>query len=148
MENLELIFEDIRVRDIDTIFKFLKFDEHNIKNSHFFLDNADVEYADISSFTNYFKTSGTCNILISRLDLAIEVTDVLIIISFDEVFGDMTLNFSEANWEKNDLTEEKKIELVKDKLKQITNEINYKAIIFGYEPADEENMQLINIENK
>src|SRR5690625_4883148 len=105
MENLELIFENIKVDDIDKILSEVNFKPENIKRSHFFIDNEDKEYRDITSFSEYFKNKGTCNLLVRDIDLGTVIKTSVIIISFDETYGDITFIFSENDWEKDNMSD-------------------------------------------
>ena len=44
---------------------------------------------------NYYKNNGTGNIFVRELFLGSKIYNVLIVISFDEEFGDIVLNFEE-----------------------------------------------------
>lgn len=145
MENLELIFENIKTSDINSILKWMDFSEENIVSSHFFINNEDKEYRDIVSFSDYFKSKGTCNILVKNLDLGVLISKAIMIISFDETYGDLTLNFSEEEWGTNDHSEEEKIAFLSEKLKMLNTNIHYSSILFGYEPADDEDMELLKV---
>ncbi len=147
MEDLELIFGYIRVSDIEGIFNWMSFNKKNIESSHFFINGEDKEYQDISSFSDYFKNQGTCNILIKELDLGVVVKKSIIVISFDEVYGDLTLNFSEDDWGTDEKTSDEKVRLLSEKLDLVKQNIHYTSILFGYEPAEDEDMQLINLKN-
>ncbi|EFI85264.1 hypothetical protein [Listeria grayi] len=143
MENLEMIFEDIIISDIEKILSWMSFSEKNIKRSHFFMHGADKEYSDISSLSEYFKNAGTCNILVENLNIGIILREALIVISFDEKYGDLTLTFSEEYGE----LDEEKLSLVSERLHFLSSTINYSKILFGYEPADEEELQLLILKN-
>ncbi|WP_242217393.1 hypothetical protein [Bacillus cereus group sp. BfR-BA-01380] len=145
MKNLELIFKDVMVFDIKKIFSFLHFNEENIVSSHFFMNDEDLTYQDIKNLDNYFQVPCTCNILINDLEIGVTINKVLIIISFDEVYGDITFNFSEDDWGNIEMAEDKKVILLKEKLEMLINRITYSSILFGYEPAEDEDMQLFTM---
>ncbi|MGG5342063.1 hypothetical protein [Enterococcus sp. AZ192] len=147
MEYLELIFENIKVNDIEKILNEFKFKPENIESSHFFIDNEDKEYRDITSFSQYFKNKGTCNLLVRDIDLGTVIKKSIIIISFDETYGDITFTFSENDWEKDNISDDEKANILFQKLSMIKNNINYSSILFGYDPVDEEDMQLFRIDN-
>lgn len=143
MGNLEMIFEDIIISDIEKILSWMSFNEKNIKRSHFFMHGADKEYSDISSLSEYFKNAGTCNILVENLNIGIILREAIIVISFDEKYGDLTLIFSEEYGE----LDEEKLSLVSERLHFLSSTIKYSKILFGYEPADEEELQLLILKN-
>lgn len=147
MGNLEMIFEDIVISDTEKILSWMSFNEKNIKRSHFFMHGADKEYSDISSLSEYFKNAGTCNILVENLNIGIILREALIVISFDEKYGDLTLTFSEDLWEECGELDDEKLSLVSERLYFLSNTINYSKILFGYEPADEEELQLLVLQN-
>jgi hypothetical protein len=145
MENLELIFENIMVNDVERIIKWMKFEENNICTSHFFRDNRDLEYQDITSFADYFQNMGTCNLLVKNLDIGIPISKGVIIISFDEIYGDLSLNFSEEVFKIEKEREKEILESILSKLNVVKNQINYSSIFFGYEPAEDKDMQLLTL---
>lgn len=145
MENLELIFNDIKSRDIDIILNWLSFNKTNVESSHFFIDGMDKEYDDITDFSAYFENIGTCNLVVKNLDIGVTIEKAIIIISFDKTFGDMTVNFSENEWGSQEQSNEEKIFLLSEKINNIIDKINYKFIYFGYEPATDEDMRLFCI---
>ena len=147
MENLELVFENIKVDDVEKILNEFKFKSENVERSHFFIDNEDKEYKDISSFSEYFKSKGTCNLLVREIDLGTVINKSVIIISFDEIYGDITFTFSESDWEKDSISDDEKTMILFQKLSMMKNNINYSSILFGYDPVDDEDMQLFRIEN-
>lgn len=98
----------------------------------------------IEFFSN--TTNNTCNILINNLFIGVYIKKALIIISFDEIYGDITISFTENDWEELNLPDEERSMFILDKLNEIKNKVNYTSILFGYDPADDEDMQLIKIE--
>lgn len=143
MEYLELVFEDIQLIDVDTILKWMSFEKKNIIRSHFFIDGEDKKFEDINNFADYFKNKGTCNLTVKELNIGFPVKEAVIIISFDEKYGDITLTFSEEDWDINQ-AEEEKVSLLSNQLNLLKEKINFNTILFGYEPA--EDIQLLCID--
>ncbi|MDF2942455.1 MAG: hypothetical protein K0S01_1313 [Herbinix sp.] len=149
--NIEIIIENINRIELDNIiFKELNLDRRKIKSSHFYdeMKKEDINMDIISSLKEFYTTSGTGNIYIKELDLGICIHNVMIIISFDKVYGDIVLNFEE-----NELLQ-KNIDINKDyvsfirKSQNMVKNYDIGAIIIGYEPASDEDMQLVTFSKK
>lgn len=133
------------LNNIENILEWMNFKENQIETSHFFIDNEDKEYSDIDSFINFFSNTNTGNMLIKDLDIGLAIKKALIILSFDDVYGDITISFTENDWEGSEVSTKEISRLILDRLNDIKNNITYTSILFGYEPADHEYMTLFNV---
>lgn len=140
MENIEIIFKDIYASDIKKIFKWFLFKEENIKSSHFFEDGKDITYQELSNIEAYFNKVNTGQILIENIDIGTKIDEAIIIISFDNNKGDLTINFEETENFVNDFSED-----ILLKINEIKFIIHYSNIIFGYEPSEDEDMLVFKI---
>lgn len=147
MNNLEIIFENIKRHELNSIiFKELCFDKQKIISSHFYdkKKNRDIEFEMISSLEEFFAIPGTGNLFISEVDMGISIHKVMTVISFDEMYGDIVLNFREDElFQENMVINQDCVFLIK-KLQSIVNMYDIGSIIVGYEPASDEDMQFVS----
>lgn len=76
MNNLEIIFENIKRHELNSIiFKELCFDKQKIISSHFYdqKEDRDIEFEMISSLEEFFAIPGTGNLFISEVDMGISI---------------------------------------------------------------------------
>jgi len=150
MENIELIFENIQAKNLEKLlFEDLSIQKEKIKTSHFY-DNEekkDLEFKDVVSLEEYFSRPGTGNIFLEEVDIGTIISNVIIVISFDEVYGDVVINFPSneiLNTEKR--LERKKYEAVLKKILLIYKNIDMSKVLLGYEPAEDEDMLICRID--
>ncbi len=147
MEYIEIMLQDVNKKDIDLIIRQeLNITKDTIVSSHFFdkSQQKDKEYEQIDSLVNYFSIPNTGNIFTKEITVGEKLYNVMMVISFDEDFGDITLNFNE-----DDICNCSSEEL-KNKLTKITDELivmqqkyDIKNIMLGYESViDDENIIL------
>lgn len=149
MDHIEIILKDIKNAQIKEVLSgYVLFDVNDIISSHFFDKeiNKDITYQDIKSLEEYFNDSGTCNIYLKKAIIGTELDNVLILISFDEISGDITINLEAEQLEDYDRQE------LKSKLKKLLSLLIriYKGgevgeIILGFEPADNTDMKILGI---
>ncbi len=147
MNNLEIIFENIKRHELDSlIFKELRFDKQKIISSHFYdeIEERDIEFEMISSLGEFYAIPGTGNIYMSEVDIGICIHNVMIVISFDEVFGDIVLNFKENELFKENMVINQDCVFIIKKLQSIIKMYDIGSIIVGYEPSSDEDMQLVS----
>lgn len=149
MENLEVILMEMKKSDLDElIFKELCIVNSCVKSSHFF-DNdkgKDLEFHEIKSMLDIFRPNGTGNIVVECLNIGIPVKNVVIIISFDEVHGDVVINFPENEILGGNVSS-KKVNLNKliSYLIYLKTKFLLPQVQFGYEPAYDEDTCLVEI---
>lgn len=151
MNNLEIIFENIKRHELDAlIFKELRFDKQKVISSHFYdeVEERDIEFEMISSLGEFYAIPGTGNVYVSEVDFGICIHNVMTVISFDEVFGDIVLNFSENELFKDNMVINQDSVFLIKKLESIINTYDIGSIIVGYEPASDEDMQLFSYTKK
>ncbi len=151
MEYIEIIISDIKKKYIDSIIKNdFEISNEKIISSHFYnkKDSKDIEFHDISNFENYYKNNGTGNIFARELFLGSKIYNVVIVISFDEKFGDIVLNFEEKEvLLENEEERNNHISIIFKKLYDLIFKYELKEIKIGYEPAIDDEM-LLAIINK
>ncbi|SFT03176.1 hypothetical protein [Marininema halotolerans] len=141
MEYIEVLICDVRKDNIDElVFNDIIMDRSAIKNSHFYdkMKEEDLELDDILSLKNVLSPFGTGSMFVNTLTIgSILIHDVSIVISFDEVYGDIVFQFPE----KEVLDEGGEID--KQRCKEITeyflflmNKYNFDSVKLGYDPID------------
>lgn len=122
------------------------FDEADIISSYFFdkENNTNLTYAEIKSLGTYFNECGTCTLYLKKLQIGIELKDSLILISSDEKDAELTLHFPEKQFcdlEQNALKEN--LDRLISQLVQICKCCEIPNWIMGYEPAEDNDMKMI-----
>jgi len=149
VENLEIILTNFNKDEIDNfILEELNLSKVNIKSSHFY-DNysgQDIEFCQIKSVIEMLSPVGTGNLVIEQLEFGITMKNIVIVFSFDERLGNIVLNFPDNNIFVGD----KNIAQFHSRclLKHLINlkkKYSIPNIRFGYEPASDDDMCLISI---
>lgn len=151
MENIELIFQDIEVDDLERLlFQELLMQRNKIKRSHFYdnLNEKDLEFHDIASLEEYYSKSGTGNILLEEIEIGSTIlSDAMVIISFDKQWGDVVINFSITDiQDASKCVDINRLEAIIKKIELIVKNINVKKVLLGYEPAEDEDMLIYSID--
>lgn len=152
MENLEIILMDFNKSNLDQFIKEdLNIQLNQIRSSHFF-DNSrgeDTEFQDITSLEEIFSPRGTGNLFLSNLNLGYTFSDVMIVFSFDEKDGDMTMNFPEEELFSGEKSEtELKVEGLVRYIFDMMDKYEIKKVRVGYEPATDDDTCLVEINNE
>lgn len=145
MYCIEIILEDIKKKYLDEIIrKVLKPNNEDIISSHFFDKKSDknIEFQDIGNFSDFFEIEGTGNLFLRATDIGTEIEKVFVIISCDGESADITINFDEEQFEKNNLEMKNKLQKLFSKLCEIQNKYFISAILVGYEPATDDDMKI------
>lgn len=147
MEYLEILLQDVSKQHIDLIVRQeLKITNDSVISSHFFdkIQKIDMEYGAINSLVGYFSSPNTGNVFLEEVELGEKLPNTMIVMSFDEDYGDITLNFSEDEISNCDTdTLSAKIKRIVDKLIEIKKKYDIKNIRLGYESViDDENVVL------
>lgn len=143
LENIEIILSNLKNIYLEEIINNelgVKF--NNIISSHFYdkLHERDIEYSDLVSLRDYYLTSNTGYIFVKNICIEdVIIQEVMIIMSFDDVFGDIVLNFKEKIF----------FSVKKDKLKRVIKKMiklqakyEIEKIRIGFEPATDDDMLL------
>ncbi|WP_312445062.1 hypothetical protein [Lacrimispora sp.] len=151
MEYLEILLTDVNKQYIDSIVRQeLKITTDMVASSHFFdkPKNRDMEYGEISNLASYFSTPNTANIFVKELTLGENITNVMVVMSFDADFGDITLNFCECDFITDDINILKsKVISIVNRLIEIQREYEISSIRLGYESAIDDENVVLNITN-
>lgn len=145
MNNLEIIIENVKSNDLDRIiFEELCFDKQKIISSHFYDEHnkRDIELEMLSSLEEFYSKPGTGNIYMSEVELGLCIHDVMTVISFDKVSGDIVINFEESEIINDSITNNDYVKFIK-KLQSFISKYDISSIIIGYEPALDNDMKLI-----
>ena len=150
MENMELIFENMQAKNLEKLlFGDLSIQKEKVKTSHFYNneEKKDLELKDVVSLEEYFSQQGTGNIFLEEIDIGVIISSVMIVISFDEIYGDVVINFpSDEVLNTENKFERKKYEAVFSKISKIYERFDMSRVLFGYEPADDEDMLICRID--
>ena len=137
MEYLEILLRDVNKKNIDLLIsKELNITNDSIISSHFFdkSKNIDKEYDEINSLFEYFDSPNTGNVYVKELILGEILTKVMVVMSFDEILGNITLSFDEEDFcscSINDLAF--KIKKILNKLHELQKKYDITKIQIGYE---------------
>lgn len=149
MEKLEIILKDIRKNYISPFFlDYINLGKENIISSHFFdtKRNMDITYQNVGDINKYFNVPGTCNIYLKEVSIGKKIQEVLTIISCDEIYGDITISFDEKQLnDDSEINMEINARAVLNELIWILSKWEIKKIYFGYEPAEDEDMKIVEI---
>ncbi len=133
------------------LFNELKIKNEQVKASHFFDKESgkDIDFVHIKSIYKILSPTGTGNIVLYQLELGVLIKDVVVVLSFDEEYGDVVCNFPE----KELLTGEKvsnalKIKTVLKYLSNIREKYGIEKVRIGYEPAADNDTCLCELSGK
>lgn len=145
MEYLEIVMKNVKIEYLDNIIdQIIKFETSNIISSHFFdiKENIDLEIGEIDILCKHFSNGGTGNIYLKEIDIGTKVENALMLIESDKKYSDIIINFCEQQLINGN------IEKMINKLVEI-NKLNYlEKIVFGYEPAEDDDMIIFEIIKK
>lgn len=149
MENLEIILLDFDKDIVDNFFyNELKLLNAEFKSSHFYdaSNKLDLTFSQVESIQKILTPSGTASMTIKEIDLGINLFDIVILLSFDEMQGEITFNVAESEVFKSTI-EESKINFKKmvTYLGKLKNQFNIPKIIIGYEPALDDDMKILEM---
>lgn len=151
MENFEIVFIDVPNIHFGKILKeHFQLNEADIVSSHFFDSHQDktLTYSDISDWSAYFSKSGTCDIFVRKILIGAELKNVVLLYSHNTDLGDITINFEEEQLKKLNRTDlESCLRKLLQRLLEIGKIFGISKIILGYEPAEDSDMELVEICN-
>lgn len=143
---------NVKKEEIEKIFfDSLVFDMKDIISSHFFdrKKNVDIPYQHIKNLNKYFDIPNTGNLYLKKVIMGTVLKNVLILIACDEKYADITVNFEEEQFENFSIQEIKnKLQNLIILLLNIYENNNIEEITIGYEPADDEDMKVIEIKRE
>lgn len=152
MNYLEIVLKNVKKQYLDQVIGgYIKYNVSDIISSHFY-DNKkqrDMEYSDIENFESYFKESGTCSIYLKKIQIGMELNEVLILVGCDGGIADITLSFMEEQFEQKEKRELKSnFRKLIQKLAELCECCEADKILFGYEPAEDDDMKIMEIRQK
>ncbi|MDM5154766.1 hypothetical protein QUF88_13325 [Bacillus sp. DX1.1] len=152
MENVEIILSNVKKEYLDLIIKQeFKLTSDKVISSHFFdkVNKKDIEYTDALNLSDYYSTPNTGNIFVKEVSVGDRLINVMIIMSFDEEFGDIVLNFEEEQFICSSEDELKqKLRKIINKLTEVFERYEVEEIRLGFEPATDDDMSLLIIDKK
>lgn len=149
MNYLEIILKNVKKYYVDQIIgKYIQYNVSDVISSYFYDKNKqkNIEYSDIENLQTYFNESGTCNIYLKKVQIGMELNEVLILVGYDGDNGDITLNFLEEQFrhmEKGRL--KSNLCMFIQKLVELCKCCDIDQIILGYEPAEDDDMKIMEI---
>ena len=123
MNYLEIILKNVKKYYVDQIIgKYLQYNVSDVISSYF------------------------CNIYLKKVQIGMELNEVLILVGYDGDNGDITLNFLEEQFrhmEKGRL--KSNLCMFIQKLVELCKCCDIDQIILGYEPAEDDDMKIMEI---
>ena len=145
MNLIEIVIESIPKKFLK---KILAFKVEDIISSHFFdtYTNKDISYEEIRDFAQHFIVPGCGTIYLKKVNMGIVLENAMISVSCDGNLSDITINFNEEQFSQWSLSEkhENFYKLLK-KMVEIEEIYEADKISFGYEPAEDCDMKLVEI---
>ncbi len=147
MEFLEIVF-DFKTKYLDELlFHEFKLKPDHIKSSHFYDTDKeiDIEFHEITSFSNFFAKQGTGTIVVKEICLGMIMEEVFILFSFDGESGTIDISFPESELiEDKIFNKEKGLQLI-EYFSSFMKRYELKSVRFGYEPATDDDTCLIEL---
>lgn len=149
MDNIEILISDIDVSSLNNFLKnSLGIVKANIINSHFFNEkiNGDFEFFDEMDLTEYYSETRTGNLFMSKLYLGTDVSDVMIIVSSENMKADIELSFGENMFENSSNKEtQSKVKKLVQFLQKLCKEFSLNQLTVGFEPISDTELNLLVI---
>jgi len=149
MDYIEIVMKNIVKKDIEElIFNCLHLEEKDIIRSHFFdkYQKKDLTYQEITSFSEYILTEGTCYFYLKKLRVGCSLKDVMMLLAIEKEYCDITIQVLASEFETYSIQEcQKKCKQLCLELEKIYSLNMMKEIIIGYEPAEDDDMKLISL---
>lgn len=149
MNYLEIILKNVQKYYVDQIIgRYIQYNVSDIRSSHFYdkKNQKDIEYSDIENLQTYFNESGTCTIYLKKVQIGMELNDVLILAGYDGDNGDITLSFLEEQFRQMEKSRLKSnFCMFIQKLVELCKCCEINEIILGYEPAEDNDMKIMEI---
>lgn len=147
MDNIEILINDI---DVGLLNKFLKdrlgIKKTNVINSHFFDDslNRDFEFFDKMNLVKYFSETRTGNMFVSKLFVGVNISEVMVIITSENMKADVELSFGEDAFENISHDEAKlKVKKIAKYLLALNKEFSINQLTIGYNPISDNKLNLL-----
>ncbi len=152
MENIEIILVDIEKDRLDKfVTDRLITESSTIKSSHFYDTNLekDLELHELDSISSVLSPKGTGNIVFNKLELGMNLYNVVTIFSFDEIYGDVEFNFTEDQFIYSDASSlREQVGTLLEYLLILKKEFNIPVIRVGFEPASDDDMLICELNDK
>lgn len=152
MDNIEILISDIAVSSLNNFIKnSLAIVKANVINSHFFNDKSseDFEFFDEMNITEYYSETRTGNLFISKLTLGFDISEVMIIISSENMKADIELSFGEDVFENSSENEIKSnVKNFVQFLQALNKEFPMDQITVGFDPIADTELNLLVIKDK
>lgn len=151
MENLEVVLNNFKKADLNNfIYKELDLPSLKITSSHFYNNvlDKDISFLEVGNLEEILSPTGTGNILLKEIELGIPLKEVMIVLSFDSLTGDIVLNFPADSLILESRSDNiQRVKKLVNYLIEIKKTYNLPGVIFGYEPAEDEDTMLLKIDN-
>ena len=148
MDYIEMVMKNIVKKDVkNLIFNCLHLAEKDIIRSHFFDQNQkqDLIYQEITSFSEYILTVGTCYFYLKKLRVGCLLKDVMLLLVIEKEYCDLTIQVLASEFEVYSIQEcQKKCRQLCFELERIYSLNTMEEIIIGYEPVEDDDMKLIS----
>ena len=149
MEYMEIILKDIPIPFLKTILSEpLIFYQADILSSHFFSSavGRTCQYAEVRDWDAFLQGAGTSDMLLAKLDIGMELKNVVVLISHESSPGDITIHFGEDQLHVSDAAAAKQhFQKLFQKLTELLRTGLVSSIAMGYEPAEDPDMQILEL---
>lgn len=151
VEYLEILLSNVNACNIDMILENeFKITNKVVISSHFYdnINMIDMQYYEIIDFASYYSSPNTGNIFVKELYLKETLFEVIIVMSFEDELGDITLNFRECSFIIDDIDCLKvKVFNIVSKLLEIQKKYSIGEIRIGYESVIDVDNVILSIAN-
>lgn len=95
MEQLELVFKGVLLTDLEKLLSELAIlESNNLQDSHFYINDQDMQYFERLNFFEYYSTPATCMIKSRYAKVGLSVQEAVTIISGCSPSVEVVLNFN------------------------------------------------------
>ncbi|WP_257129083.1 hypothetical protein [Bacillus pseudomycoides] len=107
-----------------------------------------MDFSEVKNIEEILSPKGTGNIFLEELKLGILLKNIVMVLSFDEQYGDIVFNFPENEVFKDEKNDNKlRWKQLVHFLIDFKKSYDIPKVLIGYEPATDEDTLLIEINN-
>ena len=149
MGYMEIILKDIPIPFLKTILSEpLICHQADILSSHFFSSavGRTCQYAEVRDWDAFFQGAGTSDMFLAKLDIGMELKNVVVLISHESSPGDITIHFGEDQLHISDAAAAKQhFQKLFQKLTELLRTGLAGTIDMGYGPAEDPDMRILEL---
>lgn len=149
MEYIEIILNNVQTRFLkEIITEQLQFMGSDVRASHFFSPKTErtITYSEINNWDMFFEEKGTGDISLKEVVLGMSIKNVVVLITYRPFCNDISISFGEDQLSFECVYEaQENIRKLFQKLIDISQKCGIDDITIGYEPAEDEDMKILEI---